>query len=70
MTINEKQDQIVEEFNQFDDWMDKYSLLIDMGNSLQPIEENHKNPQKRSHYYRRLHTHLLKTGICYYEFEI
>jgi len=45
MTINEKQDQIVEEFNQFDDWMDKYSLLIDMGNSLHPIEENHKNPQ-------------------------
>jgi cysteine desulfuration protein SufE len=45
MTINEKQDNIVEEFNQFDDWMDKYSLLIDMGNSLQPIEDVHKNPQ-------------------------
>lgn len=45
MTINEKQDSIVEEFNQFDDWMDKYSLLIDMGNSLQPIEESNKTPQ-------------------------
>lgn len=45
MTINEKQDNIVEEFNQFDDWMDKYSLLIDMGNSLQSIDESNKNPQ-------------------------
>ncbi len=45
MTINETQDQIIEEFNQFDDWMDKYALLIDLGNSLQPLEEKHKTPQ-------------------------
>lgn len=45
MTINETQDQIAEEFNQFDDWMDKYALLIDLGNSLQPLEEKHKTPQ-------------------------
>lgn len=45
MTINEIQNEIVEEFNQFDDWMDKYALLIDLGNSLEPIDEKHKNPQ-------------------------
>jgi cysteine desulfuration protein SufE len=45
MKINEIQDNIVEEFEQFDDWMDKYSLLIDMGNSLEPLDEKHKSPQ-------------------------
>ena len=45
MSINEKQNEIIEEFNQFDDWMDKYSLLIDLGNSLQAVEENNKVPQ-------------------------
>lgn len=45
MTINEKQDEIIEEFSQFDDWMDKYSLLIDMGNSLEPLDEKYKVPQ-------------------------
>ncbi len=45
MKINEIQDQIIEEFNQFDDWMDKYALLIDLGNDLIPLEEKHKTPQ-------------------------
>ena len=45
MNINEIQDQIVAEFNQFDDWMDKYALLIDLGNSLQPLDEKFKIPQ-------------------------
>ena len=45
MTINEKQDNIIDEFSQFDDWMDKYALLIDMGNSLEPLDEKHKTPQ-------------------------
>ncbi len=45
MTINEIQDQIVADFNQFDDWMDKYALLIDLGNSLEPFNEKHKIPQ-------------------------
>ncbi|MEI6554726.1 MAG: SufE family protein [Paludibacter sp.] len=45
MTINELQDEIIEEFNEFDDWMDKYALLIDLGNSLEPLEEKHKKPQ-------------------------
>lgn len=45
MTINEIQDNIIEEFAQFDDWMDKYALLIDLGNSLEPIDEKDKTPQ-------------------------
>ena len=45
MTINEIQDEIIEEFNVFDDWMDKYSLIIDMGNNLTPLDEQYKNNQ-------------------------
>jgi cysteine desulfuration protein SufE len=45
MTINELQDEIIEEFSQFDDWMDKYALLIDVGNSLEPLDNNYKVPQ-------------------------
>lgn len=45
MTINELQDEIIEEFSQFDDWMDKYSLLIDLGNSLEALDDKHKTPQ-------------------------
>ena len=45
MTINEKQDEIIEEFSAFDDWMDKYALLIDLGNSLEPLEEKYKTPE-------------------------
>jgi cysteine desulfuration protein SufE len=42
MTINEKQDGIIEEFSMFDDWMDKYALLIEKGNSLAPLDEKYK----------------------------
>lgn len=42
MTINELQDNVIEEFSAFDDWMDKYVLLIDLGNSLPPLEEKYK----------------------------
>ena len=45
MTINQLQDNIIEDFSQLDDWMDKYSLLIDLGNSLEPLDEKQKNPQ-------------------------
>ena len=45
MTMNEIQDEIIEEFEIFDDWMDKYQLLIDMGNSLEPLDELYKTPQ-------------------------
>ena len=42
MTINELQDNVIDEFADFDDWMDKYALLIDLGNSLPPLEEKYK----------------------------
>lgn len=45
MTINEIQDEIIEEFEVFDDWMDKYQFLIDTGNSLEPLDEQYKQPQ-------------------------
>ena len=45
MTINEIQDEIIEEFSGFDDWMDKYQLLIDLGNEQEPLEEKYKTEQ-------------------------
>ena len=42
MTINEIQDEVIEEFQDFDDWMDKYQLLIDLGNEQKPLEEKYK----------------------------
>jgi cysteine desulfuration protein SufE len=45
MTINEIQDEIIEEFAGFDDWMDKYQLLIDLGNEQEPLEDKYKTEQ-------------------------
>ena len=45
MTINERQDEIIEEFQAFDDWMDKYQLLIDLGNEQKPLDEKYKTEQ-------------------------
>ncbi|MBR6757259.1 MAG: SufE family protein [Bacteroidaceae bacterium] len=45
MTINEIQEDIIDEFSVFDDWMDKYQLLIDMGNALPPLDEAYKTDQ-------------------------
>ena len=42
MTINEIQDEIIDEFSGFDDWMDKYQLLIDLGNEQEPLDEKDK----------------------------
>lgn len=42
-TINEVQDEIIEEFSMFDDWMDRYALLIELGNSLEKLEDKYKN---------------------------
>jgi cysteine desulfuration protein SufE len=41
-SINEIQDEIIEEFSGFDDWMDKYQLLIDLGNEQEPLPEEYK----------------------------
>ena len=45
MTINEIQDEIIAEFSDIDDWMDRYAYIIDLGNALPPIEEKYKTPQ-------------------------
>jgi cysteine desulfuration protein SufE len=45
MTINDIQDEIIEEFSGFDDWMDKYQLLIDLGNEQEPLDEKYKTEQ-------------------------
>jgi cysteine desulfuration protein SufE len=42
MTINEIQDSIIEEFSLFDNWMDRYNYLIDIGKSLPVIDPKHK----------------------------
>ena len=41
-TINEIQNEIIEEFSGLDDWMDKYQLLIDLGNEQEPLDEKYK----------------------------
>lgn len=45
MTINEVQDEIIEEFTQFDDWMDRYQLLIDLGEEQAPLAAEDKTDQ-------------------------
>ena len=44
-TIKELQDEVIEEFSDFDDWMDKYQLLIDLGNEQVPLAPEYKNDQ-------------------------
>jgi cysteine desulfuration protein SufE len=44
MTINEIQDQIIEEFDVFTDWMERYEYLIDLGRILPPFDIVHKTP--------------------------
>ena len=43
MTINEAQNEVVEEFEDFTDWMDKYQMLIDLGNELNALNDKYKN---------------------------
>lgn len=45
MTINEMQDEVIAEFSDFNDWMDRYQLLIDLGNEQQPLDEKYKTDQ-------------------------
>lgn len=45
MTINETQDEIIAEMSELDDWMDRYTYIIDLGNALPPIAEEYKTPQ-------------------------
>ena len=43
MTINEAQDEVIEEFSDLTDWMDKYQMLIDLGNDLDELDAKYKN---------------------------
>ena len=45
MTINEAQDEVIEEFSDLTDWMDKYQMLIDLGNELNELDEKYKTEQ-------------------------
>ncbi len=45
MTLNKIQDQIIEEFAVFSDWMERYEYLIELGRSLPPFDETHKTPE-------------------------
>ncbi len=45
MTINQIQDEVIEEFSEIDDWMDRYGYIIDLGNQLPPIDEKYKTPK-------------------------
>ena len=45
MTINKIQDEIIEEFEEFEEWMDKYEYLIDLGKNLQKIDEKFKTKE-------------------------
>jgi cysteine desulfuration protein SufE len=46
MTINEQQDEIIEEFELFSDWMDKYENIIEIGKELPLIDPKYKIPEK------------------------
>ena len=45
MTINEQQEAVIEEFSEIDDWMDKYQMLIDLGNELDVLKEQYKTQE-------------------------
>lgn len=45
MSLTEKESRIIHEFEMFDDWMDKYQYLLDLGKSLPPIPEMYKTDQ-------------------------
>lgn len=45
MTIDQLQDEVIDTFSDFDDWMDRYQLLIDLGNDQPPLDEKYKTEQ-------------------------
>lgn len=46
MTIEETQNEIIDEFREVDDWMDRYGMIIDLGNTLEPIDPALKTPDR------------------------
>ncbi len=45
-TIEETQEEIIDDFSAIDDWMDRYAMIIDMGNQLPPIDDSLKTPDR------------------------
>lgn len=45
MITDKIQDEIIDEFSAFDEWLDKYDLLIELGNELPPMDERHRDEQ-------------------------
>ncbi len=45
MTIEQRQQELIDEFADIDDWMDRYGYIIDLGNALPEIDEAKKTPQ-------------------------
>ena len=45
MTIDEIQQDIIDEFSDMEDWMDKYAYIIDLGNALPPIDVKYRTPE-------------------------
>jgi cysteine desulfuration protein SufE len=45
MKINEIQDELISEFSELTDWMDRYAYIIDLGNTLAPLPESDKTPE-------------------------
>ena len=43
MQLSDRQQEIIDEFEFYDSWMDKYQYLIDLGKDLEPLEEAEKN---------------------------
>jgi cysteine desulfuration protein SufE len=69
MNINQKQDEIIEEFSLFDDWMGKYEHIIEIGKELAPLDDKHKTDdnlvrgcQSRVWLHAYLENGLLKFG--------
>lgn len=46
MTIDERQQEIIDEFSELDDWMDRYAMIIDLGNQLPPFDTSLKTPDR------------------------
>lgn len=46
MTIEESQQNIIDEFSDIDDWMDRYACIIDLGNELEPLPDELKTPDR------------------------
>jgi len=67
-SINEIQDQIIEDFEMFEDWADKYEFLIELGKTLPPMDEAHKTEENRIHGCQSkvwLHAHMADDKLTF-----